>query len=267
LVDPYTTAVSLHAAERPGKLIFQVPKGLNETKIAVNYTQETLSWAINNKKFLEQFGTAGWIFAPNIGEYDPKVAKYLQAADLIPPDKNPFSFNNEALKSYLERTAVAKEISLYYAYDREVERLLTDPNNPNRNFVNYRQEVKAKAEAKKEALLNGSPLLKHVFGTRDFESLEGLRSNFNELRTIVTEEKFPKGVTLETQNLLKTMVRSASELLIVNESSVVAGQYMGDTELDAQVIKMYNQYEKIASQNGTLAEAWTAIVKPLLDKS
>jgi hypothetical protein len=267
LGDPYTTAVSLHAAERPGKLIFQVPKNLKETKVAINYTQKTLSWAIANKDFLTKFGSAGWVFAPNIGEYDPKVMKYLEAANLIPPDNNPFDWNNELLKNYIESTAVAKEMSLYYAYDREVERLLNDPNNPNRNFVTYRDEVKSKADAKKQALLDSNPLLKNVFGSRDFQSLEKLRSNFNELRTIVTEDKFPKGVTLETKNLLKTMVRSASELLIVNESSIVAGQYMGNTELDTQVAKMYDQYEKIARQNGTLAEAWGAIIKPLLDKS
>lgn len=266
IADPYTTAVSLHAAERPGKLIFQVPKGLNETNVAINYTQETLSWAIENNKFLEKFSTAGWIFAPNTGKYDPKIIGLMQALDLIPPNKDPFDWNNKALKQYIEKTTVAKLISKYYQYDRDVDALLNDPNNELRNFVDYREEVKAKAKAQQEALLNNNPLLKAVFGTRGFESTEGLRNNFNELRTIVTEDKFPKGVTYETRNLLKTMVRSASELLIVAESNVAGGQYFGDTELERQVGNMYDKYNKIASQNAVLGEAWTAIIQPLLDK-
>ena len=266
ILDPYTVAVSLHAAERPGKLIFQVPKNLRETKQAINYTKETLSWAITNRKFLESFSYAGWIFAPNIGEYDPKVMSYMEAADLIPPDKDPFDWNNKMLKNYIEATTVAKQMAEYYQYDREVERLLNDPNNPRRNFADYRAELKQNAKIQQEALLNANPLLKSVFGRRDFDTKEVLRDNFNELRTIVNEGQFPKGVTLETQTLLKTMVRSAGELLIAAESPVVAGQYMGNTEIERQVSFMYSQYEKIASQNSTLAEAWSGIIKPLLDK-
>lgn len=266
ITDPYSVATSLHAAKRPGKLIFQVPKGLKETQIAVNYTRETLSWAIDNRKFVESFPNAGWIFAPNIGEYDPKVIAYMEAADLIPPDKNPFDWNNKALKNYIEATTVTKLMAEYYQYDRDVDNLLNDPNNPRRNLVNYRQEVKANATAQKEALKRNNPLFAAVFGRRQFETEEELRSHFNELRTIVTENKFPNGVTPETKTLLKTMVRSASELLTVAESNVVSGQYYGDTELERQVTDMYSEYQKIASQNAILGEAWTGIVRPILDK-
>lgn len=266
IADPYTTAVSLHAAQRPGKLIFQVPKNLKETKIAVNYTKETLTWSIKNRKFLENFSSAGWVFAPNIGEYDPKVINYMEAADLIPPDKNPFDWNNKMLKQYIERTSVAKLLAEYYEYDREVARLLGDPDNPNRNFVDYREEVKANARNQQEALLNSNPLLAQVFGRRDFETTEELRANFNELRTIVTENYFPEGTTSTTKKLLKQLVRSTSELLTVAESGIVGGQYLGDTELEQQVSAIYSDYESIASQNAVLGEAWSGIIKPLLDK-
>lgn len=266
ITDPYSVATSLHAAKRPGKLIFQVPKGLKETQVAINYTRETLSWAVDNRKFVESFPNAGWIFAPNIGEYDPKVITYMEAADLIPPDKNPFDWNNKALKNYIEATTVTKLMAEYYQYDRDAENLLNDPNNPRRNLVNYRQEVKANAAAQKEALKRNNPLFAAVFERREFETAGELRSHFNELRTIVTENKFPKGVTPETKTLLKTMVRSASELLTVAESNVVSGQYYGDTELERQVTDMYSQYQKIASQNAILGEAWTGIVRPILDK-
>lgn len=266
ITDPYSVATSLHAAKRPGKLIFQVPKGLKQSQTAINYTQETLSWAIDNRKFIESFPNAGWVFAPNVGEYDPKVISYMEAADLIPPDKNPFDWNNQALKNYIEATTVAKLMSEYYQYDRDAENLLNDPNNPRRNFVGYREEVKANANAQKQALKMNNPLFKAVFERREFETEGELRSNFNELRTIVTENKFPQGVTSETKTLLKTMVRSASELLTVAESNVVPGQYYGDTELERQVTDMYFQYQKIASQNAILGEAWTGVIRPILDK-
>jgi hypothetical protein len=266
LGDPYTVAVALHAQERPDKLIFQVNKDLKESKVAINYTQETLTWAIANRKFVEKFPNAGWIFAPNIGEYDPKVISYMQAADLLPPDKDPFDWNNKALRQYIEKTTVAKLISEYYQYDRDAENLLNDPNNPNRNFSNYRQEVKANAAAQKEALLNSNPLFKAVQGRENFQTVEELRSHFNELRTIVSDENYPKGVTPETKKLLKTMVRSASELLIVAETKTVSGQYMGDTELERQVTAMYSEYKKIAGTNAILGEAWSGVIQPLLDK-
>lgn len=264
--DPYTVAVSMHAAQNPGKLIFQIPKNLNESKVAINYTKETMSWAVANKKFLESFSNAGWIFAPNVGKYDPKIINYMQAADLIPPNSNPFDWNNKLLRSYIEQTSVAKLMAEYYQYDRDVDNLLNDPNNLNRNRVDYRNEIKANAALEKEALLKSNPLLAYVMKTRDFQTAEQLRANFNELRTIVDEEKYPLGTTNTTKKLLSMMVRSASELLIVAESNTVSNQYMGDTILEAQVNKMYDEYNKLGAQNPVVGEAWTAVIKPLLSK-
>jgi hypothetical protein len=256
----------MHAAQNPGKLIFQVPKNLNESKVAINYTKETMTWAVANKKFLESFSNAGWIFAPNVGKYDPKVIKYMQAADLIPPNSNPFDWNNKLLRGYIEQTSVAKLMAEYYQYDRDVDNLLNDPNNPNRNRVDYRNELKANAALEKEALLKSNPLLANVMKTREFQTTEKLRANFNELRTIVNEEKYPAGVTNTTKKLLSMMVRSASELLIVAESNTVSNQYMGDTILETQMNKMYDEYNKLGAQNPVVGEAWTAVIRPLLSK-
>lgn len=264
--DPYTVAVSMHAAENPGKLIFQVPKNTNEAKMAINYTRETLSWAVDNRDFVESFPTASWVFAPNIGEYDPKVITFMEAADLIPPIKNSFDNNNEMFKDYLERIAVAKLVSQYYEYDREAERLLNDPNNPNRNFAGYRTEVKANVSAQKQVLLDSNPLLKSVINRQDWENKEDFISNFNELRTIVNEDKYPSKVTDTTKNLLGIMVRRTSDLLLVAEDPTVKSQYMGDTLLSQQYATVYSDLQQMASQNAVLGEAWSAIIKPMLDK-
>lgn len=265
--DPYSVAVSLHAQYRPGKLIFQVPKGLNESKVAINYSKQTLDWAIGNKKFIEKYPTAAWIFAPNIGEYDPKVITYMQAADLLPPNENPFDWNNKALKEYIERTTVAKLISEYYQYDKDADRLLNDPNNPNRNFVDYRKEVRAKAAAEKERLINTNPLLKSVFGNREFLTIEGLRDQFLELKNIVNKGEFPEGTSDANKNLLRSMVRASNELLIAAESNTIDNQYMGNTVLEQQLSDSYERLNKLAGTNALLSEAWAGIIRPLLDKA
>lgn len=266
LQDPYSVAVSLHAQYRPGKLIFQVSKNLNESKTVINYSKQTLDWAIDNKGFIEKYPTAAWIFAPNIGEYDPKVMKYMQAADLLPPDDNPFDWNNQALKEYIKRTATAKLISEYYQYDKDVDRLLNDPNNPNRNFVDYRKEIRAKADAEKQRLLDSNPLLKSVFGNRDFTPLEGLRDRFLELKSIVNKEEYPKELSKTNRELLKTLVRASNQLLIAAESSTIDNQYMGNTVLEQQLTAAYERFNNLASTNAILSEAWQGIIRPLLDK-
>ena len=265
--DPYATAVSLHALERPGKLIFQVPKNLRESKIAINYTMETYLWGVKNRKFIELYPNASWVFAPNVGEYDPRVIAYMEAADMIPEGKNAFDDNNGALRFYIEKTTVAKQIYEYYQYDKEVEKLLNDPNNPRRNLVDYRTEIMRKAKQEKEALKLSNPLLKHVLESQDVITAAQLDTNFRELKVIVNENLFPEEVGLDTRDLLKIMVRSASELVEVTKSDMVSKQFLGDTELRQQVEIMYSQYEDIARQNRILGEAWTAIIKPLLDKT
>ena len=265
--DPYATAVSLHALERPGKLIFQVPKNLRESKIAINYTMETYLWGVKNRKFIELYPNASWVFAPNVGEYDPRVIAYMEAADMIPEGKNAFDDNNGALRFYIEKTTVAKQIYEYYQYDKEVEKLLNDPNNPRRNLVDYRTEIMRKAKQEKEALKLSNPLLKHVLESQDIITAAQLDTNFGELKVIVNENLFPEEVGLDTRDLLKIMVRSASELVEVTKSDMVSKQFLGDTELRQQVEIMYSQYEDIARQNRILGEAWTAIIKPLLDKT
>jgi hypothetical protein len=131
---------------------------------------ETYLWGVKNRKFVEQYPNASWIFAPNVGEYDPRVIAYMEAADMIPEGKNAFDDNNAALRSYIERTTVAKQMYEYYQYDKEVERLLNDPDNPRRNLVDYRTEIMRKANLEKEALKLSNPLLKHVLESQDVET-------------------------------------------------------------------------------------------------
>lgn len=267
IADPYAFAVSYHAADRPGKLIFQVPKNTRESNIAINYTKETLLWAIKNKEFVTSYPTASWIFAPNIGKYNPRVINYLEAADLISPKENPFDWNNRLLKDYVLRTSVTKEMYKYYQYDKEVERLFNNPNNPNRNLVGYRTAIKAAAKTEQEALLYSNPLFRHVFENRPFQTEAEIETPFTELKFIVSTDSYPENVTQVTKDLLKMMVRSTSELLIATKSNTVKGQYLGDTELRLQVNEMFEKYKDIARQNPILGEAWTAIIRPLLDKT
>jgi hypothetical protein len=269
LQDPIGTAVSIFASENPDKLVFTVSKNSQEARKVINYTQETKKWAINNVKLLKEYPSVGWVFAPHIGEYDPSVINFLQATDLISEKTNVFDDDNGVLKRYLTELAAVKDRQLYYDVDREVQRLLNDPENPERNNFMYRKDLMEKGKNTKAMIMAGNAALTEVLKNSDWKNRQSLLGRFKNLNSMAND---PEVVTLmekEKNDLvvsnLQKMTALTNRMLVVLEDTKIRGQFGSEETLEKVYRDGINNLENIMGANLTLGHAYTHIIRPLLD--
>lgn len=266
LHDPVALATAMYIGDNPDRLVYTIPKSSRQAKVAINYTKETKNWAIGNKKLLERYPTVGWIFAPHVGEYDPNVMYFLEASDLIGPKDNPFDFQGQGLKNYIISVTVAKDRYNYYQIDKDVNKLFTDPNNPDRNRADYRRSILANADAQKKVLLSGNWALREALVQKTFEQRQSQITKFSALESMVRDKDFIDKLPKEQVKTLQLMTSLSRRLLNIFEDTNVRSQFNGTETLDKEKIQGMANLENLAKGNRALTDAYESIIRPLLDE-
>ena len=263
--DPIGTAVSMFTASNPDKLIYTVGANNKAAKAAISYTKETKLWTMKNNELLTDYPDVAWVFAPNIGKYDPSVVKYLEAADIIPGKTNPFNDNAGVLKRYLLDVATVRARNDFYNVDRQVEALFNDPNNPDRNYATYRSEILRQARDIKFAMKQSNPALALQLGTNPVVPRQELITRFNHLDQMVNNPKYfnklPKGQRLQ----MSQMTALTNRMLMVLEDTNVRTQFNGQETIDKVRNEGLDYLKNFAAGNAPLTEAYQTIIKPLID--
>jgi hypothetical protein len=221
---------------------------------------------MKNGPLLKTYGDVAFVFAPHTGKYDPSVVKFLEASDLINSKTSPFDLNGAQLKKYLLTISVAKARNDYYNVDRELQRRLTDPNNPERNRATYRQEEIANAKAVKAYMLDSNPALKQVLGTSAFDTRQALAKRFNSLDQLVNNKKYSKYLPETASYVLsEQMLPLAKRVVAVLEDVNIRSQFNGEETVQAELTNGLNNLKKYAAGNPTLSEAFDSIISPYLN--
>ena len=269
LEDPVGTAVSIFIAENPDKLIYTVSKNSKAAKTAINYTQETKNWAINNTKLIKDYPTASWAFAPRVGEYDPSVIYFLEAIDFIPEKQNVFDDDNSAFRTYLTDIAAVRDREKYFDVDRKVQELLNDPNNFQRNNALYRKDLLEKAINMKKIIMTGNLALSESLLNSEWTTRQTLSSRFNNFNTMIndveTQEALSKGNNEIVLANSKKMVALAQRMLRVFEDTKIRSQFNSEETLEKILREGTANLENLASTNLTLAHIYTGFIRPYID--
>jgi hypothetical protein len=281
-VDPIAVATSAFIGSYPDRAIFTVSKNSKAAKTYIGYTQETKNWVLDNKKMITKYGNVAYAFAPHTGEYDPAVAKVFQMWNWIPDADNPFvnleGPQTSPLYRYIKDVAAARARMEYYDLDRNLQKDLTDPNNPLRNDPVYQADMNRKTADRKAQMLAGNPLLKYMLGTSEFETRQSLISRFKALDQLVNDPSFvstsdpkkkPKGDTGKLpegqRGLVQFMTKQVNKMLEVFEDTNIRSQYDGQLTLDKVYEDGINELKKLSVGQPAASEAYRSIILPLLE--
>jgi len=278
LSEPIAVAVSMFVGSYPDRLVFTVAKDSLGAKLYVNAIKETKNWVFDNKEMIERYNSAAFVFAPKPqdAEYDPITVKFLQASGIIEPKNSPFVTDKNAdtpLMRYIKELAAVKDRAKFYDLDREMNNLLTDPNNPRRNDPAYIAEIRAQVTYQKTVLKEGNPMLAYTLGTSEVTTRELLQKNFKDIKFLVSDPDFTstngkpqKGkIDPNTQKQIKQMLNIASTMLLVFEDNNIRTQPTGIDTLNVVYKEGIENLEKLSLANPYAGMAYQNIIKPLLD--
>ena len=274
--DPINFAVTMFIGSYPDKLIWTVSKDSKAVRAIINYTKETKAWVLQNtksplgkNKLLDLYGEVGYIFAPNVGKYDPGVVKFFEAADIVSLQDNPFrdkdGLQTSPLYRYLKEIASVKARADYYNVDREVMAKFNDPNNLERNMASYRNAELQKAKDKKAYILMQNPTLKYILGTSDFDTREGLKDKFLKLTDMVNSPNLVNVISEEQRFILQKMTKQASSMIAAFSGETIRQQYQGMDALATVRKEGLANLEKLAATNPAANQAYLYYIRPYLD--
>ena len=278
LSEPIAVAVAMFVGSYPDRLVFTVAKDSLGAKLYVNSVKETKNWVFDNKEMIKRYNSAAFVFAPKPqdAEYDPATVKFLQASGIIEPKNNPFvtdKNDDTPLMRYIKELAAVKDRAKFYDLDREMNNLLTDPNNPRRNDPAYAAELKAQVAFQKGVLKEGNPMLAYTLGTSEVTTRELLQKNFRDIKFLVSDPDFTstsgkpeKGkINPSTQKQIKQMLNIASTMLLVFEDENIRTQPTGIDTLNVVYKDGMENIMKLSVANPYASMAYQNIIKPLLD--
>ena len=115
--DPYALATAIFIGKNPGKSIYTISRSSKNYAVIVKNTQSMKDWAMNNINFVNTYpkSGAGWIFAPQSGEFNSTVYGWMQAQDLI---------NIPKFQDYLESVSLNEDRNAYFQIGKEEKEAL-----------------------------------------------------------------------------------------------------------------------------------------------
>lgn len=274
--DPIGVAVSAYVGSYPDRLIYTVSRDSKAAKTFINYTKETKNWALDSKAMTKRYGDVAFVFAPQVGKYDPAVARFMQASGLVPDANNPFinieGAQTSPLYRYLKDVAAVRDRAKYYDLDRNLAKDFADPTNMLRNDPVYRQGMIDQTNAKKQELLDGNPVLKYVLGTSEFLTRQLLQDRFNALNQLVSDPAFisknPKGdpgkLPEGARGVIQLMTKQVNSMMVVLEDKDLRSQYEGQLVVERVYEDGINTLKKLSVGQPAASEAYQSVIFPFL---
>jgi len=245
--DPYALATAIFVANNPKKSIYLASRTDKQTNILINKTQQVKNWALSNKDFVNTYGETAYIFAPQVGDFNPAVYNWLESQDLL---------SQPTLEVYLDRVLVAQDKATYFDIANKEKEALA-----NTTSISERQAIINNATASRQTLLNSNPyLLEALQSKNNFPSEKIMLDN---LSTLLSDENTPMPDI--TRVKMRAAVNAVQEFVALStDQEYKSSPYFTDAKRmkKAEIEKLI---EDLRTGDLVMSEAYRAVLQPVLD--
>jgi hypothetical protein len=215
--------------------------------VLIQKTDKVKDWAVSNKNFIETYGDAAYIFAPQVGDYTADAYTWLESSGLV---KLP------TLSDYLDNVQVAVVKQRYFDIERQENELLA-----NEASIPTRRAIINRATVNRAALKNAYPLLRTSLETGGFEvaTEENILSSIEEVllnKSAPIELKERREMAIATKMIREfvTFSKDSESRLLWNFTDVKRSKRKAIEE----------QLETLTKVNPSIREANRAVFAPIL---
>lgn len=245
--DPYALATAIFIAKNPKKSIYIASRTNKNTLALIGKTNEVKDWSLANESFINKYGEAAYLVAPQVGEFNSAVYNWMESQELISQPK---------LADYLDRVLVAEDKAAYFDIGRREQEALTTVNS-----ITERKGIIANATAQRQALLTSNPLLVDALQSKNNFPQE--KMTLDTLQVMLDDKDTPINST--TRVKLRAAVNSVQELVsMANDQEYKSLPYFADMKRDKKA-----EVEKIIldlkAGDLVVSEAYRAVLRPIID--
>jgi len=246
--DPYELALATFVGKYPNKTIYTVSRDEKNTKFVIQKTEQVKSWAINNKKIIDKYGEAAWMFAPQIGDFNMGVYNWLEASDLI---------QDKSIEQYLQDVLVAEDKKAYYDIAKKEKDLLSQTTS-----ISQRRAIIKDSTRARELLKTSNPLLNVALtgGGNEIATEERMLGVLSE----AIDDPDVK-INKETRTKMKIAINSVREFVnFANDPTIdqLINPVAVKREKKEQILA---NLEELAAGDPAIREAMRAVFRSLLN--
>jgi len=202
IADPWELAKALYVGQNPGKLIYTVSREQKEIKPLLKKTEEVRDWLITNKDFVDKYGEAAYLFAPQTdGKINPSVYNWMQAAGLS-EDIN--------TKKYLKSINTIEVKQQYFQISKDLEKFL----DSNADYTARKAQIES-AERQRQMLLIAYPMLRNQLRSGDI-TIEQEEKMYEDLLQISKDDSsvIPAGTKKKLAEVLEIFGKGYAQMSI-----------------------------------------------------
>lgn len=248
LADPYELAVATFIAKNPRKIIYTVSRNEKATKVAIQKTNDMYEWASTNKKFLNVYGEAAYIFGPQTGDYSADAYTWLESQGLI---KLP------TLEKYLDNVSVAEAKQAYFDIERQERELLAKTASPS-----ARKGIINQATARRQAIKAGYPNLVTALTESGGLEINTEKEILSSIENAIRDKSTP--ISNEVRKNMGMITALMREFISFSEDPE-SRRFYNFTDLKrakrAQIEQILNDFIEL---NPSIREANRAVFSPIL---
>lgn len=246
--DPYELALATFVGKYPNKTIYTVSRDEKNTKFVIQKTEQVKSWAIDNKKLLDKYGEAAWIFAPQIGDFNMGVYNWLEASDLI---------QDKSIEQYLQDVLVAEDKKAYYDIAQREKELLSQTTS-----ISQRRAIIKESTRAREILKTSNPLL-NVALTGGGNEIATEERMLNVLSEAIDDPDVK--INKETRTKMKIAINSVREFVNFSNDPTL-DRAVNPVAIKAQKKEqLLANLEELAAGDPAIREAMRAVFRSLLN--
>jgi len=246
--DPYELALSTFIGKYPGKLIYTVSPTEKGSKVVIKNTEGLKDWSIKNKAFLSTYGETGYIFAPQVGNFNAASYNWLKAAGLI---------ESKTLEKYYQDLMVAQDKNSYYQIAKQQKELLGEESDPE-----IRAQIIKQATAARDALKSANPLLNTAL-IGEGNNIGDEEVMLGRLEQIIGDAKSP--VESGTRQRMSVAIRLMRDFIAFSRNPEF-GNIINGVELKAQrKNQVEEQLKDLMLGDAYVTEANRAIFRSILN--
>lgn len=246
--DPYELALATFIGKNPKKTIYTVSRDEKNTKFVIQKTEQVKSWAIDNKKLLDKYGEAAWMFAPQVGDFNMGVYNWLEASGLL---------QDKSIEQYLQDVLVAEDKAAYYNIAKREKELLSETIS-----ITKRRSIIADATRAREILKTGNPLLNVALtgGGNEVASEEKL---LNVLSQMIDDPEV--NITKESRTKMKIAINSVRDFVAFSSDPGLENVINPVALKKEKKEQLLANLEQLASGDPAIREAMRAVFRSLLN--
>ena len=247
--DKYGLATAIFVGKNPGKSIYTASRNNKSYNVLVSANNQMMDWVTGNSDWVNKYGSAAMVFAPQIGKFNANVYNWMASQDMktLP-----------SIDAYFNTAEVTQAKDQYFGISNKEKADLTGELN-----LTKRKQIIDAAALDRMLLLASNPTLAESLSVSAAGKKTIEEQTMDNIQSIVVDAKSP--ISKQDRTMMGAALNVMSGFLSIAKDSEYKALPRYKTVIAEQRTQAEESLQKFVGINPAVASAYNSIFKSILN--